>query len=176
MKLTCNQFEALMHFYINNELKPSLLNAFEEHLQSCDSCYNKYETFKQVINELRNSYNVLSYRNATTSEEQNSNKTSINTHISAYADNELDINENIKLKKIIINKPQVRKKLENIYTIKELLKTSFEKTKPDEDFSNKILKKVYNKNLRTKNKDILYALISFIILSLIWGIMLISSI
>ncbi len=176
MKLTCNQFEALMHFYINKELKPSLLKAFEEHLQTCKSCRDKYNTFKQVINELRNSYNVLTYKNTTSTEEGSSNISTINTHISAYADNELDINENIKLKKIIINKPQVRKKLENIYSLKELLKNSFEKTKPQEDFSNKILRKIYNKNIQTRSKDILYALISFIILSIIWGIMLVSSI
>ena len=125
MKLTCNQFEALMHFYINKELKPSLLKAFEEHLQTCKSCRDKYNTFKQVINELRNSYNVLSYKNTTSTEEGSSNISTINTHISAYADNELDINENIKLKKIIINKPQVRKKLENIYSLKELLKNAY---------------------------------------------------
>ena len=61
-------------------------------------------------------------------------------------------------------------------SLKELLKNSFEKTKPEEDFSNKILRKIYNKNIQTRSKDILYALISFIILSIIWGIMLISSI
>ena len=141
----------------------------------CSECREKYNTFKKIIEELRASYNILS--NKSTSYSNNSSeKTAINNYISAYADNELDLNENIKLKKIIISKPQVRKKLENIYSLKELLRNSFEKTKPQEDFSNKIIKSVYNERIKPKNKDIVYTLISFIILSIIWVVMLFYSI
>lgn len=175
MNISCSQFEALMHFYINNELKPNLTKAFENHLLICSECREKYNTFKKIIDELRASYNILS--NKSTSYSNNSSeKTAINNYISAYADNELDLNENIKLKKIIISKPQVRKKLENIYSLKELLRNSFEKTKPQEDFSNKIIKSVYNERIKPKNKDIVYTLISFIILSIIWVVMLFYSI
>lgn len=175
MKISCSQFEALMHFYINNELKPNLTKAFENHLLICTECREKYNTFKKIIEDLRTSYNILS-NNSTTYNGYSSEKTAINNYISAYADNELDLNENIKLKKIIISKPLVRKKLENIYSLKELLRNSFEKTKPQEDYSNKIIKSVFNKKIIPKNRDIVYSLISFIILSIIWVVMLFYSI
>ena len=127
---------------------------------------------RQVINQFL--WNWIAYKNGWISDEEL--KTAINNYISAYADNELDINENLKLKKIIITKPKVRKQLENIYSLKELLKNSFEKTKPQEDFSNKIIKSVYNQRIKTKNRDIVYTLISFIILSIIWVVMLFYSI
>ena len=176
MNISCSQFEALMHFYINDELKPNLVKAFESHMLSCSECREKYNTFKRIIEELRSSYSILSNKNICPKNNSSDKKSTINTYISAYADNELDINENLKLKKIIITKPKARKQLENIYSLKELLKNSFEKTKPQEDYSNKIINSVYNQRIKTKNRDIVYTLISFIILSIVWVVMLFYSI
>lgn len=35
MKISCNQFEGLISFYLNNELNETLKEAFEEHLKEC---------------------------------------------------------------------------------------------------------------------------------------------
>lgn len=175
MKISCEQFETLMHFYIDNELKPAIKAAFEAHLLNCTSCREKYNAFKNIILDLRDSYKkFINYTPPL--ELKHSEQQTINTYISAYADNELDLKENVKLKKIIINKPAVRKKLEDIYSLKELLKASFDKTRPEEDFSRKIIKNIYHKDTKQSNKDILYALISFIVLSVIWAVMLVSAI
>ena len=105
-----------------------------------------------------------------------SNISSINTEISAYADNELDLNENIKLKKLIINKPSARKKFENIISLRELLRNSFEKTRPEEDFSKKIVQTMSSGKKNNSKRDIVYALISFVSLSCIWIVMLVFAI
>lgn len=175
MRITCNQFEALMHFYVNNELKPELKNAFENHLLSCEKCQDKYNAFKHILSELRHSYTSLTGKNFV-SGKNDSEDVNINTLLSAYADNELELNENIKLRKYIISKPVIRKKLENIYSLKELLNTSFKNTKPEEDYSNKIIKQVYQNKTGTKNVDILYTLLGFLVLSIVFAIMLIFSV
>ena len=51
------------------------------------------------------------------------------SNLSAYVDNELNSIDSIKIKKIAISNPLARQDLENIYTFKKLLHSSFEKTK-----------------------------------------------
>ena len=100
----------------------------------------------------------------------------LNSHISAYIDNELDLDENIKVKKMIITKPDIREKIEKIYTLRHLLKDSFDKTQPKQDYSKKIVRHLYFDQKYKYNKDILYSLISFVCLSIMWIIMLIFSV
>ena len=52
-------------------------------------------------------------------------------NLSAYIDNELDNEENLRIKKIAISNPLARQDLENIFTFKKLLHYSYEKTKND---------------------------------------------
>ena len=54
MKINCEQFETLMQFYFNDDLKPIIKTAFEEHLFDCKDCRKKYNAFKQIIQDLRN--------------------------------------------------------------------------------------------------------------------------
>lgn len=175
MNMTCEQFETLMHFYIDDDLKEELRKAFEYHMQTCKSCRQKYNTFKKIIFDLRDTFKQLSaypsFAAIKTAEQNN-----LNTHISAYIDNELDIEENIKVKKMIISKPDVRDKIEKIYTLKQLLKNSFDKTNPKQDFSKKIVRKIYFDEKYKYNKDILYSILSFVILCVVWVVMLVFSI
>ncbi len=175
MKLSCEQFETLMNFYLNNELNDNIKIEFEKHLQTCESCRKKYHTFKNIILGLRESYKK--FTNYTPAVKAScSEKERLNTSISAYIDNELDIKENIKIKKMIISKPDIRKKIEQIYQLKVLLKDSFQKTTPKEDYSKNLIKKIYNTKNREINKNLILSIISFLILSVIWIIMLISAI
>ena len=48
------------------------------------------------------------------------------SNLSAYVDNELDNQDSIKIKKIAISNPLARQDLENIYTFKRLLHSSFQ--------------------------------------------------
>ncbi len=64
-------------------------------------------------------------------------------NLSAYADNELDSAQNIKIKKLAIANSEVRKELENLYSFKKLLHAAFERTKNE-------FKKDYSKNITSK--------------------------
>ena len=66
-------------------------------------------------------------------------------NLSAYVDNELSDNENIKIKKIAISNPLARKDLEEVYAFKQLLHSSFNKTKSNlkQDYAKKTLEKMY---------------------------------
>ena len=63
-------------------------------------------------------------------------------NLSAYVDNELPPEENVKIKKYAINNKKARKDLEDTYSIRKLIKNSFRKTKAESkpDFSGKIMK------------------------------------
>ena len=66
------------------------------------------------------------------------------TNLSAYIDNELSSNENLKIKKFAINNNRARKDLEENYSIRRLMNSSFNKVKSDikHDFSKDILKQL----------------------------------
>ena len=164
-----------MHFYLNNELSTNIKLAFERHILECKSCREKYNTFKNIITDLRESYKEIKHIQSKTIH-HTPKEESLNSAISAYIDNELDINENIKIKKMIISKPDIRNKIEKINALQTLLKESFNKTQPEQDYSKKILRKIYSTNNRERNKEIVLAIASFVILSIIWIVMLVSAI
>ena len=65
-------------------------------------------------------------------------------NLSAYVDNELPPEENIKIKKFTINNKIARKELENTYSIRKLMNDSFQKTKSEsrQDFSKNVMKQL----------------------------------
>ena len=65
-------------------------------------------------------------------------------NLSAYVDNELPPEENIKIKKFTINNKKARKELENAYSIRKLMNDSFQKTKSEnrQDFSKNVMKQL----------------------------------
>ena len=65
-------------------------------------------------------------------------------NLSAYVDNELPPEENIKIKKFTINNKKARKELENTYSIRKLMNDSFQKTKSEsrQDFSKNVMKQL----------------------------------
>ena len=65
-------------------------------------------------------------------------------NLSAYVDNELPPEENIKIKKFTINNKKARKELENTYNIRKLMNDSFQKTKSEsrQDFSKNVMKQL----------------------------------
>ncbi len=173
--MTCEQFETLMHFYLDNELSTTMKLAFEKHLLECKSCREKYNTFKTIITELRESYKKFKSSSQKV-KVQSPEQQAINSSISAYIDNELDLHENVKIKKMIITKPDIRNKIEKINSLKLLLKESFRKTQPTQDYSKQLLRKIYSTNKRERNKEIVLTIVSFIVLSIIWIVMLVSAI
>lgn len=150
MKLTCSQMDVLISFYIEGDLSPALKLQVEEHIKNCPACRAKYDIIKTMISDLKKSFNteedskpVENYNN------QDSGATSLQyrvfkNNLSAYIDNELSGDENIKIKKFTINNPSARQELEDSYNIRKLMNDSFRKTKSEvrQDFSKKVLRQL----------------------------------
>ncbi len=150
MKLTCAQMDVLISFYIDNDLSKILKTKVEEHLESCPACRAKYEIIKSMLTDLKTSigkdeslpeeviYSSVSNVPISSQYRVFQNK------LSAYIDNELSNEDNIKIKKFTINNKKARKELEDTYNIRKLMNDSFRKTKADakHDFSKNVLKQL----------------------------------
>ena len=143
-KLTCNQVSALINFYLENKLNPSLKEAVEEHLENCPHCKKKILELKKILNNYTNN-KINSDTSDNTKESEILNQ--VKLKLSEYLDNELNSNENLKIKKSAITNPTIRKELENMYKLKQLMKHAYEKTQNDVkyDYSKIISAKVQGK-------------------------------
>ncbi len=147
MNLTCTQMDVLISFYIEGDLSNSLKAQVEEHLKTCSSCRAKYDIIKTMISDLKKSINpkpVKEKENNISGQKETKQYKFFQNELSAYIDNELSCDENIKIKKFTINNPLARKELEDSYNIRKLMSDSFNKTKLDskQDFSKSILKQL----------------------------------
>jgi hypothetical protein len=138
-ELTCNQVTALLNFYIEGVLTQNLTKSVEIHLDKCPSCQKKFDELKKVLDECKHS---------TSTTTPNPVQPEIFKKLSAYMDNELNTNDNLKVKKIAISNPSARKELETLYKFKKLLHSSYEKTKNEGrfDYSGKILTEIKTGN------------------------------
>ena len=145
INLTCTQVSALLSFYIDDKLSVQLKQFVEAHLEICPSCKAKYEALKAMVTSLKEVHekmtNVKSDYDTSRQTPQNEE---FQTNLSAYVDNELSDEENIKVKKYIISNAQARQDLEHMYNLKKVLNNSFERAKQDskEDYSKHILKRI----------------------------------
>lgn len=128
-QLTCEQVMALMTFYIENKLSEQLAKQVREHLDSCETCRESFENFSRLLGK----FSEIPIQETNTDYEKYNTKQyeKFRKNLSAYVDNELDIDENLKIKKISISNPLARRDLENIYTFKKLLHDAFKKTEND---------------------------------------------
>lgn len=141
MDLTCTQVEMLLSFYIDGELKENLKNKVEEHLKNCPICSAKYDTLIKLFSGMRESVAELSLKQGYASDNKSLNQTDYKVNMSAYIDNELDNNENIKIKKLTINNKKARKYLEDSYALKHVINNAYEKSKNEmkQDFSKNVM-------------------------------------
>ena len=140
MEITCAQMDILISFYIENDLSKALKKKVEEHLKRCSICRAKYDIIKSMLNDMRST--VEEKEEVCTN--GNSQYRVFQNNLSAYVDNELTNDENIKIKKYTINNKKARKELEETYNIKRLMNDAFKKTKSDikQDFSRSIMKQL----------------------------------
>lgn len=149
MNLTCTQVSALLSFYIDDKLNVQLKQFVEAHLEICPACKAKLETLKNMVNSLKEAHRKLEDMKPEQVESlaaasENSQHDAFKVSLSAYIDNELDDEENIKIKKYIVSNPKARAEIENLYKLKRILNSSFEKAKHDarDDYSKYILKRI----------------------------------
>ena len=169
--LSCEQVTALLTFYAEEKLSAKLSGYVKSHLDNCPECREKYlqlqnilKRFNEIQNEeIANPYVTKQYED-------------FKLNLSAYIDNELDDLENIKIKKIAISNPLARQDLEDIYTYKKLMHSSFEKTKNElkTDYSKGIICQLQQECTDNKKFDpfikltaIFFAMISCIVAGII---------
>ena len=75
---------------------------------------------------------------------------------------------------MIINKSDIKEKVERMYSLKTLLQDNFQKNTPKQDYSKNLIKQ-FSKKDKPQNNDYLLATLSFIVLCLVWIFMLIAS-
>ena len=131
LNLNCAQVMALIKFYVEGKLNPVLEKSVSAHLSVCEECKYMADELKYVL-----------YPPDTTNEQEITKKedNSFFKSLSAYIDNELSTNDNIKIKKIAISNPEARDKLENMYKFQKLMHSAYQKTRND-------LKTDYSKNI-----------------------------
>lgn len=143
--LTCNQVGALLSFYIEDRLNDTLKSYVQHHLEVCPKCREKYLKLKNMVSGIVKNDDF--YKNDYKEENPYMNKQyeDFKLNLSAYIDNELNDEENIRIKKIAISNPLARKDLEDMYSFKKILHSSFEKTKSDikDDYSKAVLSHIY---------------------------------
>ncbi len=139
--LTCSQVAALINFYITGQLNPRLKEYVNLHLEKCPVCRKKIQELQKIFAK----YNGIKN---TAQNEKEEVKTEFINNLSAYMDNELNQNENIKIKKMTISNPAARKELETMYKFKKIMNSAYEKTKNDTkfDYSKDILSKIQDTN------------------------------
>ncbi len=139
--LTCNQVSALINFYIEGKLNPRLREYVDNHIAKCPACKKKIEELQKILSAYKSTINAPQ----DTQSEPELHPEFIG-NLSAYVDNELDSNDNIKIKKMTISNPTARKELETMYKFKKVIHSAYEKTKNDTKFD-------YSKNIMTKIQD-----------------------
>lgn len=175
MKITCTQFEGLISFYLNGELSEKLKTDFEAHLKSCPSCHIRYNVLNTIIAELKEAYNKFiteENEDDDTLYTENDETEDDIQELSAYIDNELNDEFNIKMRRNIIARPKLRKKLEKLYNLRKIMTSAFadEKNKLRTDYSKSIAKNL-NSN-RTDNHVYFYCLV---FIMFVIGVIFISS-
>ncbi|MCR5265009.1 MAG: zf-HC2 domain-containing protein [Cyanobacteria bacterium RUI128] len=153
MKITCSQFEELFTFYINGELKDTLKDSFEGHLNTCPHCNMKFKVLRTIITDIREAYNKFIKDDTTIDAEPlESSEYVTGAELSAYIDNELSEENSIKIRRNIIAKPKVREKIEKLYKLRKMMSDSFveHKNKMKTDFSKNIISEL-DENLFKKN-------------------------
>lgn len=144
INLTCTQVSALLSFYIDEKLSDQLRQFVEAHLEICPLCRAKLETLRSMVKSLKEVHERLSVVKSSDSPEKISFDEEFKVNLSAYIDNELSDDENIRIKKYIISNAKARQDLENLYNLKKVMQNSFEKTKNEakKDYSKYILKRI----------------------------------
>jgi anti-sigma factor RsiW len=137
--------DVLISFYIDNELSQALRKQVEEHLKSCATCSAKYEIITSMISDMKSCCKTEGQKNNSNQQETKPSAYQyqvFKNNLSAYIDNELNDEENLKIKKFFLNNKKARKELEDSFSLRKMMNDSFKKSKNvhRNDFSRNIMK------------------------------------
>ncbi len=176
MEITCAQMDVLISFYIEGDLSKALKQKVTEHLKQCPACRAKYDIIKSMLEDLKSSLGENKEEEVLSS--ANTQYKIFQNNLSAYIDNELPAEENIKIKKFAINNKRARKELEDTCNIRKLMSESFNKTKSEarHDFSKNVIKQLNpNEEYNFSFHPVLKAAIAFVMTVLILSAIIVFS-
>ena len=146
MEITCLQMDVLISFYLEGDLSEALKEKVQEHLKKCPACRAKFNIINSLFSDLKKDVSPQKQTEEIFSTHIHPTKQYqfFKNNLSAYIDNELSEEENIKMKKYTITNKNARRDLEDTYQIRKLMQDSFKKTKSDtkSDFSKNIMKQI----------------------------------
>ena len=138
--LTCSQVLSLINFYISDSLNATLKSYVEEHIANCPACKKKIEDLSKILGRYEN------VKTETTKDDLIFKNSESFSNLSAYVDNELNQNDNIRIKKLTISNAKVRKQLESMYKYQKLLNSAYERTKSGlkTDYAKAVVSQIVN--------------------------------
>lgn len=174
--LNCNQVVTLLTFYIENKLDVNLSRCVHEHLENCPQCKSKYMKLRRILENYSAIKTKITEDCPDDERYNNQQYQTFKDNLSAYIDHELSDSENIKIKKIAISNPLARKDLEEFYAFKQLLNSSFNRTKNElrHDFSKKTLEKITSSETKSEINPFLKLAGIFMVITIIMVIGLIN--
>ncbi len=121
----CIKFEKMIPDYFKKNLNKNEIAFFESHFKNCEKCQLKYflmekvyQNFKKVDEKYKPSF--AASKSFTINEYETFNK-----NISAYMDKELNLEDNLMIKKILIKNYAARESFLKFCKLKILLKQEF---------------------------------------------------
>ena len=134
--ITCEKILYLLPLYIEGKTNEQQSTNIEEHLNDCDSCFEKYLALKNVAEKIKIAFENLPNSNCY------QNKEFFDNNISAYIDNELDKTDYYTFNYYATQNSQARKELEDMYLFDEKLKKHINDNKIT--LNNDLSKKITN--------------------------------
>ena len=163
-KISCEQIKSVLDYYVNGKLNKLLRKIVKEHLEKCPECMSEYISITEKLTP------KIIKQDSNKDDETVKNKQYIyfKKNLSAYIDNELSNEDNIKIKKFAIANPLARKDLENIFLFKKFLRSAFEKTKDElkTDYSKQITNKIIHEMRYERTIDPFYKIAIFLFIML----------
>ena len=121
----CIKFEKMIPDYFKKNLNKNETVFFESHFKNCEKCQLKYFLMKKIYQNFKKvddkyTSETATAKNFTINEYENFNK-----NISAYMDKELNMKDNLAIKKILIKNSIAQETFLKLCRLKMLVKEEF---------------------------------------------------
>lgn len=163
----------MISLYIDGKLNDEHKQIVEKHFEECPKCFEKYKAMKEVVENLKLSYERLlnefeAMENANLFNIREYERFSDN--LSAYMDNELSYEESVKFRKYLLKSKSARNDLTTAYKVKNAMQDTILANYLDNqfDFSKKIVTQL-------KKEDKKYLLKTYTKAAIIAGLLLFST-
>lgn len=127
--LTCKKATSLLSIYIDGKLSGELKEKLELHLMKCPTCFEKYKQMKNILENLKISYEkmIREFDEIESTRIFNIREyEKFKNNISAYLDNELSPEESLDFRKFIFKSKAAREELDLYYDVQNSMREAFQ--------------------------------------------------